>query len=120
MNPDDDLPRLDHENLDVYRCALEFLRLALRIVGALPRGEGELRAQFKTAAMSVPLNIAEGAGKPSALDRARFYAIARGSAMECGALLDVCHVAGYVGQEQFRQGKGLAVRLVAMLTKMCR
>jgi four helix bundle protein len=71
------------------RCAPEFLRLALRMVGALPRGEGELRAQFKTAAMSVPLNIAEDAGKPSAVDRARFHAIARGSAMECGARLDV-------------------------------
>lgn len=117
---DDDLPRLDHENLDVYRCALEFLRLALRIVGALPRGEGELRAQLKTAAMSIPLNIAEGAGKPTAADRSRFHAIARGSAMECAALLDVCLLADHVSNDQARQGKALLVRIVSMLTKMCR
>jgi four helix bundle protein len=92
MEPhDDELPRLDHENLDVYRCSLDFLRLALGIVATLPRGEGELRAQLKTAAMSVPLNIAEDAGKPGATDRARFHGIARGSAMECAALVDVHH-----------------------------
>ena len=120
MDGADDVPRLDHENLDVYRLALEFLRLALRIIGSLPRGEGELRAQFKTAAMSVPLNIAEGAGKPSAADRARFHGIARGCAMECAALLDVCRVAGFVSEEQARLGKVMVVRMVAMLTKMCR
>jgi four helix bundle protein len=121
MEPhDDDLPRLDHENLDVYRCSLDFLRLALGIVATLPRGEGELRAQLKTAAMSVPLNIAEGAGKPGATDRARFHGIARGSAMECAALVDVCIIAGYVDAGLARQGKALVVRIVAMLSKMCR
>ena len=116
----DDLPRLDHENLDVYRCSLEFLRAAFDIIGALPRGESELRTQFKRAAMSIPLNIAEGAGKPTAADRSRFHAIARGSAMECSALLDVCRLAGYVAPDQARLGKELLVRVVSMLTKMCR
>ena len=120
MSHPDDLPRFDHENLDVYRCSLEFLRVALGIVGTLPRGDSELRSQLKTAAMSVVLNIAEGAGKPSTTDRARFHAIARGSAMECGALLDVCTVADYIEPALARQGKELIVRIVAMLSKMCR
>ena len=75
------LADLDHENLDVYHRSIEFLTLALRLVGRLPRGEREIRDQLKRAAMSVPLNIAEGTGKPTAPDRARFYGIARGSAM---------------------------------------
>lgn len=115
-----DQPRLDHENLDVYRCAIEFLRMALAIVSALPRGESELRSQLKRAAMSIPLNIAEGAGKPSVLDRARFHAIARGSAMECAALMDVCVLAGMVSDDDGRAAKTLLVRIVSMLTKMCR
>jgi four helix bundle protein len=113
-------PRLDYENLDVYRCALEFLRFALRVASTLPRGESELRAQLKTAAMSVPLNIAEGTGKPSPADRAHAHAIARGSAMECGALVDVCAIAGYINSADARHGKELIVRTVAMLSKMCR
>jgi four helix bundle protein len=117
---EDDLPRLDHENLDVYRCSLEFLQVALDVIGALPRGESELRSQFKAAAMSIPLNIAEGAGRPTAADRSRFHAIARGSAMECSALLDVCRLAGHVAPSHARLGKELLVRVVSMLTKMCR
>lgn len=114
-------PHLDHENLDVYRCSLEFLRLSLRVVGALPeRGESELRSQLKRASMSIPLNIAEGSGKPTVADRARFHAIARGSAMECAALIDVCALAGYIAPDDARLAKQLLVRMVAMLTKMCR
>jgi four helix bundle protein len=111
---------LDHENLDVYNCSIEFLTLALRLVGRLPRGEREIRDQLKRAAMSVPLNIAEGAGKPTAPDRARFHGIARGSAMECGALVDVCRVAGFLAESEAEEAKTLLGRIVAMLTRMCR
>ena len=71
-------PLLDHENLDVYRVAVEFLALSLEVLDGLPRQRRELRSQLERAAMSIPLNIAEGTGKPSAADRARYYATARG------------------------------------------
>jgi hypothetical protein len=50
----------------------------------------------------------------------RFRAIARGSAMECGALLDVACAAGFLDQAAAEPGKLLLVRIAAMLTKMCR
>ena len=114
------MDHLDHENLDVYHRSLEFLALVLHLLARLPRGEREIRDQLKRAAMSIPLNIAEGAGKPTTADRARFHAIARGSAMECSALLDVCRISGMVPAEEVQRGKALLVRVVAMLTKMCR
>jgi hypothetical protein len=40
--------------------------------------------------------------------------------MECGALLDVCLAAGRASAEQVGEGKVLLVRVVSMLTKMCR
>jgi hypothetical protein len=39
-----------------------------------------------------PLNIAEGNGKATDGDRRRFFEIARGSALECGAGLDVVNL----------------------------
>ena len=116
----DPQPHLDHENLDVYRCGIAFLTVAFRLLSSLERGDGEIRDQLKRAAMSIVLNIAEGAGKPAAADRARYYAVARGSAMECAALLDVCLIAGRAHADQVNEGKALLVRVVSMLTKMCR
>ena len=113
-------PLLDHEKLDVYRLSVELLALTLRILDGIPKPRRELRSQLERAAMSVPLNIAEGTGKPSPPDRARYYGIARGSALECGAILDVCALCGHATPDQVDDGKRILVRIVAMLTRMCR
>jgi len=110
---------LDYERLDVYRAAIEFLQIAFRIIERIPRGYGALADQLRRAGLSIPLNIAEAAGKSSAKDRAHFHAIARGSAMECGAILDVVSLLG-VGGAEVAQGKQLLERTVSMLSKMCR
>jgi four helix bundle protein len=59
-------------------------------------GHSAVTDQFKRAAMSIPLNIAEGAGKRHKADCRKYFDIARGSAMECGATIDVCHILGLV------------------------
>ena len=59
-------------------------------------------------------------GKTSAADRARFHAIARGSAFECAAILDVLQLHGAVATGDVDEGKVLLSRVVAMLSKMCR
>ena len=69
---------LAHEKLDVYRCSIDFLGLSARIGGAVPRGNSILLEQLKRAALSIPLNIAEGAGKQGIRERKRYYGIARG------------------------------------------
>lgn len=111
---------LDHEKLDVYRLAIEFYGIALEILAQYPRGNASIADQFQRAALSIPLNIAEGVGKTRKADRARFYAIARGSAMESGAILDVSRVRKVVENGQYEEGKVLLERIVAMLSRMCR
>ena len=111
---------LDHEKLDVYQCAIQFVALAFQIIEQLPRGHSSLADQLRRAAISIPLNIAEGAGKPTGPDRARYHGIARGSAMECGAVLDVIGLLGKDLAAEVGRGKELLVRTVAMLSKMCR
>src|SRR5204863_8028908 len=81
---------LDHERLDVYGLALDFLVFANGVIEGLPRGRSLLADQFTRASMSVVLNIVEGAGKLSKPDKRRYYRRARGSATESAALRDVC------------------------------
>ncbi|HMP90857.1 MAG TPA: four helix bundle protein, partial [Kiritimatiellia bacterium] len=45
--------------------------------------------QLDRASTSIPLNIAEGNGMYTEADRCRFFDIARGTALECPACLDV-------------------------------
>ena len=110
--------RLHHENLDAYKAAIAFLALTVGLLDAYPRGYGAISDQLKRAALSIPLNIAEGYGKRSLADRSRYYDIARGSAHECGAILDASKVLGIVDEVSFTQGKSLLYRIVSMLVKM--
>ena len=96
---------LAHERLNVYQCAIEFLALASTIVETLP-ARSVLADQLQRASLSIPLNIAEGAGKPNgSADAKRSYNIARGSAMECGAILDSLKVMKKIDEPAFKQGK---------------
>jgi len=76
--------------------------------------------QLRRAALSIPLNIAEGSGKTTGPDQRRFYAIARGSAMECGAIIDALSALGLIEQKQIQEANQLLLPVVKMLSKMCR
>jgi four helix bundle protein len=76
------------------------------------------RDQWLRAAQSIPLNIAEGNGKRSLKDRARFLDIARGSALQCAAIQDMLVVSGGLIRETDQELKSRLVRIVAMLTRM--
>src|SRR3972149_3047900 len=82
-------PIFDHEKLDVYRLALEYVADCFEMAKRLSGLHRHARDQWLRAAQSIPLNIAEGNGKRSLKDRARFFDIARGSALECAAIQDV-------------------------------
>ena len=53
-------------------------------------------SQIRRAAVSVYLNIAEGASRKSEAERKRYYEIARGSAIEIDAALDIANDLGYL------------------------
>ena len=112
--------RLDHEKLQVYQTALDFLTLADALIASLPRGHAYLADQLYRAAASICLNIAEGAGEFSPPDKARFYRVARRSATECAAILDVCRRLCLISPEHTTAGRELLVQVVAMLTAMAR
>jgi four helix bundle protein len=109
---------LDHERLDVYHVALDFLVFANGIIERLPRGRSHLADQFTRASTSILLNMAEGAGKLSKPDKRRYYLTARGSATESAALLDGCLRLKLIGDAAHKEGKDMLVRMVSMLIKL--
>ncbi|HEY0591640.1 MAG TPA: four helix bundle protein [Thermoanaerobaculia bacterium] len=108
----------DHEKLDVYRKAVEFTGRANEIAEAFPRGRHYLADQLQRASLSIVLNIAEGAGKYSNVDKASFYARARGSTTECAAVLDVCVKIRLLSSTSIIDDKRLLERVCSMLTKL--
>lgn len=108
----------DHEKLDVYRAAIEFVVMVDKIVEQFPRGRAYLADQLLRAGTSIPLNIAEGAGEYSGSEKSRFYRMAKRSATECAGIFDICKQLGIVDEGLFVKGRELLVRIVAMLTKM--
>ena len=51
-----------------------------------------VKSQLQRAALSVPLNLAEGRGKRTTADQTRFFQIALGSVREMEAIFDVVHI----------------------------
>jgi four helix bundle protein len=85
----------------------------------MQRGEGALHAQLRRAADSAALNVAEAVGR-GGRDQQQHFLIARGSAGECAAALDILGLTGAISQEQRWKGRELVARVAAMLTRLAR
>ena len=109
-------PFLDCERLDCFRVAVEFQTMAAELGSR--RRLGALRDQLDRASVSIVLNIAEGAGRRTPADKAHFFTIARGSATECAAVLELLAAHSLMTTEAHRNGRGLVVRIVQMLTRL--
>jgi four helix bundle protein len=109
----------DHERLDVYQVSIEFVAWTGALLDG-PLASCRLSAvkHLDRASTSVPLNIAEGNGKRSLQDRCRYLDIARGSAFECAACLDVLVARSAMPAPDIVPGKELLARVVGMLSRM--
>ena len=109
----------DFEKLDVYQVALDFALSADDVAQKLPRGRSYLKDQLLRAANSIAANIAEGVGEYSPAEKARFYRIARRSAVECASHLLVSARLGLIQDDALLgRGRDQLLRIVAMLTSL--
>jgi four helix bundle protein len=113
--PTPSVPVLELDRLDVYRVSIEFQKFVASTTKPI---RGELRSQIDRAALSITLNFAEGFGRRSKADRRHFDSIARGSALECAAIIDVLASRGLMTLGDLRRARTLLARIVAMLTKL--
>ena len=107
-------PVFKFENLMVYQKALDFVDLAYEVSKSFPKSElYNLTSQFKRAAVSIPLNIAEGSGDTNAQFN-RFLEIARGSVKECVVCSTIAKRQGFINHEKDLDNR----RKLAELSKM--
>src|SRR5262245_44383472 len=97
-------PLFDHEKLRVYQHAISFIVWCEPLFDKLPKALSVV-GQLDRAATSMPLDIAEGNGKFTAADRCKYFHIARGSALECAACLDVLVAKRRLCPEEVLSGK---------------
>lgn len=110
MNP----PLFDHEKLRAYQEALRFASWVEPIIEKLP-GKLSARDQLDRASTSITLNIAEGNGKRSHPDRCRYLDIARGSALESAACLDVLVARQKLPAADILEGKTILLSVVSLV-----
>ena len=107
-------PLFDHEKLDVYREAISFCAWVGEFLDSIT-AKTAAKDQLDRASTSIPLNIAEGNGKFSQRDRARFLEMARGSALESAACLDVLVARRLTQADKITPPKEQLARIVQML-----
>jgi four helix bundle protein len=112
--------KLSHESLIVYQRSVDFVAWSSKLCRSKREIVGEIQNQYKRAFISIPLNIAEGSGKQSGKDQARFYENARGSALECAACLDILVAMQLVLPQEIEAGKEQVAEIVAMLTSLAK
>jgi four helix bundle protein len=96
------------QNIETYR-DLEAWKLAIRLTKFIYRASEKfpqeerfgLTSQVRRAAVSVASNIAEGWGRGTTSDYARFLRMARGSIFEVETQIVIARELGFIGDEVF-------------------
>ncbi len=104
-----------HEKLECYGRSVKMAEDLSKEVAKWPRGYGYLTDQLKRAMASIVLNIAEGNAKASPAERRRFFRIARASAAEVAACLDLWKAFGLPGHAQTQARKSQLEAISKML-----
>lgn len=102
------------ENLQVYIKSVEFATEVYRFV--LQIRDRTIKDQLSRAALSVPLNIAEGQGRMHNKEKRQFYHTARGSLLECVPILQICKNIDYLNDEKHAYLYELANEISRMLS----
>ncbi len=91
---------VSYHDLAVWQRGVDFVADCYRLTGHFPKTEVYgLSSQLQRAAVSVPANIAEGAGRGHTREYIRHLGIARGSLFEAETHIVIAQRLGYVGRD---------------------
>jgi four helix bundle protein len=107
--------QFDFERLKVYQRALDYVDFVYKITKTFPKEEMfSLTDQFRRAATSICLNIAEGSGG-SKTEFKHYLKISRRSARECVAITEIACRQTYVHSENRNRSRSQCIELSKML-----
>lgn len=110
---------MKYKDLTVWQKAMDFTAEIYRLTKNLPKEElYALSNQLRRAAVSIPLNIAEGNARFSTKEYLRFLSIARGSCAEVETQLLLCVKLNYLEQEDVEAVLSLQNEIERMLNSM--
>lgn len=110
---------LHHKNLELYQVTRKFVQECYLLTETFPVIEKfNLVQQINRAALSVILNIAEGASRKSSIERKRLYEIARGSLIEIDTALQVSFDLHYVNEAEVERIRPLMKSSFNILSRM--
>lgn len=105
------------EKLDAWKYAIDLADLVYKTTRNFPTEERfGLTNQIRRSAVSVSANVAEGSGRASDRDNARFVEIAYGSLMETVSHAQVAHRQGYFTEEDHASVYSLSDRVARILS----
>lgn len=107
----------NHEDLDVY---LASLQLSAWVESMLVEFgcSADLLSKLDKATTAIPLNIAEGTGRFSGTDQAKFFGIAYKATVQSAALVDLACMGTFPEPPSVEEGRTLLRRIAAMLTSL--
>ncbi len=108
------------EKLDVYEKSINFVNEVYLTTKKYPKEEMfGLTSQFRRAAVSISVNIAEGSAKTKK-DFSRFVDMARGSVFECVTILQISERLNYISRSRFNELRDKLVEMSKMLSGLKR
>lgn len=105
----------DFTKLQVYQLSKSFSREVITQMFPSQKLPEFLKTQLAKAALSITLNIAEGMGRSSSRDQAHFLTIARGSAFECFAILEIVRELHTIAEDVIRLWMNTLDRISKMI-----
>ncbi|MHA6249784.1 four helix bundle protein [Pontibacter sp. CAU 1760] len=90
------------KELRVWKESMELAKLVYKVTALFPQDERYgLKSQINRAVVSIPSNIAEGAGRGSDKEFAQFLKIALGSAFELETQLILAESFGFIKEQHY-------------------
>ena len=106
-----------HRDLDVWKDSVSFALKIYKSTSSFPKEETYgMTSQLRRAAVSVPVNIGEGAARNASREFIRFLHISFGSLSEVETLLIIARDLGMINNEEYKDLQGRLIKISSQIS----